>query len=66
VVEGGFSREEHVAMEEEHAAVRGRQHTALSPEQAVLRATVVQLESAVQEALAEADRARALAQQVQP
>jgi len=53
-------------MEEEHAAVRGRQHTALSPEQAVLRATVVQLESAVQEALAEADRARALAQQVQP
>ncbi len=65
VVDDGVSREEHVAMQEDHAAVRG-QHTVLSPEQAVLRATVVQLESAVQAALAEADRARALAQQVPP
>ena len=63
MAEDGVSREEHTAVHEEHAAVRGK-HTVLSPEQAGLRETVVQLESAVQAALAEADRARALAQQV--
>lgn len=62
MMEDSALRRELEAAHEQRLA--GREEAAMSLEHARLRATVVHLESAVHAALAEAERARALAHQV--